>query len=192
MHQYDEPEKQAFYNSFLGLRKEIEGIRVFLNSIVKTYQNFRILQSRSKRSLLPIVGIALSFVFGTVSEDDLHSIKSNINQLSANQRKISHVVEETLTLLNDTREHVIENRQAINNVISAVASLQTQMQNVTRMIHNDIMDLRISSTAYFQINNFIAELKRLATAEKYYMDDLHFKFNMLSLGHLSPSLVAPK
>ena len=192
MHQYDEPEKQAFYNSFLGLRKEIEGIRVFLNSILKTYQNFRILQSRSKRSLLPIVGKALSFLFGTVSEDDLHSIKSNINQLSANQRKISHVVEESLTLLNDTREHVIENRQAINNVISAVASLQTQMQNVTQMIQNDIMDLRISSTAYFQINNFIAELKRLATAAKYYMDDLHFKFNMLSLGHLSPSLVAPK
>ena len=87
---------------------------------------------------------------------------------------------------------MIENRQAINNVISAVASLQTQMQNVTQMIQNDIMDLRISSTAYFQINNFIAELKRLATVAKYYMDDLHFKFNMLSLGHLSPSLVAQK
>ena len=87
IHQYDEPEKQAFYNSCLGLRKEIEGIRVLLNSIVKTYQNFRILQSRSKRSLQPIVGKAQSFLFGTVSEDDLHSIKSNINQLSANQRK---------------------------------------------------------------------------------------------------------
>ena len=31
MHQYDEPKKQAFCNSFLGLRKEIEGIRVFQN-----------------------------------------------------------------------------------------------------------------------------------------------------------------
>ena len=89
------------------LRKEIAGIRIFLDSIVETYQNFRILQARSKRSLLPIVGKALSFLFGTVSEDDLQSIKSNINKLTANQTKISHVVEESMTLLNDTREHVI-------------------------------------------------------------------------------------
>ena len=94
----------------------LSGIRIFLDSIVETYQNFRILQTRSKRSLLPIVGKALSFLFGTVSEDDLQSIKSNINKLAANQKKISHVVEESLTLLNDTREHVIQNRQAINNV----------------------------------------------------------------------------
>ena len=76
--------------------------------MVETYQNFRKLQTRSKRSLLPIVGKALSFLFGTVSEDNLQSIKSKI-------KKISHVVEESLTLLNDTREHVIQSRQAINN-----------------------------------------------------------------------------
>ena len=116
MHQYDESEKQAFHNSFVSLRKEIAGIRIFLDSIVETYQNFRILQTRSKRSLLPIVGKALTFLFGKVSEDDLQSIKSNINKLAANQKKISHVVEESLTLLNNTREYVIQNRQAINNV----------------------------------------------------------------------------
>ena len=116
MYIHDESEKQAFHNSFVGLRKEITGIRIFLDSIVERHQNFRILQTRSKRSLLPIVGKALSFLFGTVSEDDLQSIKSNINKLAANQRKISHVVEESLTLLNDTRKHVIQTRQAINNV----------------------------------------------------------------------------
>ena len=82
----------------------------------------------------------MSFLFGTVLEDDLQSIKSNINKLAANQKKISHVVEENLTLLNDTREHVIQNRQAINNVISSVTHLQTQVQNVTQMIQNDIMN----------------------------------------------------
>ena len=81
MHQYDESEKQAFRNSFVGLRKKITGIRIFLDSIVETYQNFTILQTRSKRSLLPIVGKAMSFLFGTVSKDDLQYIKSNINKL---------------------------------------------------------------------------------------------------------------
>ena len=134
----------------------------------------------------------MSFLFGTVSEDDLQSIKSNINKLAANQKKISHVVEESLTLLNDTREHVIQNRQAINNVISSVKRLQTQVRNVTQMIQSDIMELRVSSTAYFQINNFMAEIKRSAMAAKFYIDELQLKFGMLSLGHLSTSLIAPK
>ena len=131
-------------------------------------------------------------MFGTVSEDDLQSIKSNINKLAANQKKISRVVEESFTLLNDTREHVIQNRQAINNVISSVTRLQTQVQNVTQMIQSDIMELRVSSTAYFQINNFMAEIKRSAMAAKFYIDELQLKFGMLSLGHLSTSLIAPK
>ena len=97
-----------------------------------------------------------------------------------------------MTLLNDTREHVIPNRQAINNVISSVTRLQTQVQNVTQMIQSDIMELRVSSTAYFQINNFMAEIKRSVMAAKFYIDELQLKFGMLSLGHLSTSLIAPK
>ena len=97
-----------------------------------------------------------------------------------------------MTLLNDTREHVIQNRQAINNVISSVTRLQTQVQNVTQMIQSDIIELRVSSTAYFEINNFMAEIKRSAMAAKFYIDELQLKFGMLSFGHLSTSLIAPK
>ena len=86
---------------------------------------------------------------------------------------------------------MIQNRQAINNVISSVTHLQTQVQNVTQMIQSDIMELRVSSTAYFQINNFMAEIKRSAMAAKFYIDELQLKFGMLSLGHLSTSLIAP-
>lgn len=42
---------------------------------------------REKRALLPIVGKALSFLFGTGDEDDLTVIRNNIQTLANNQIK---------------------------------------------------------------------------------------------------------
>ena len=109
---YDIPTSRGIYEAINGQKKELDALRVLADELKDMLNEFKILQKpRSKRSLLPIVGKALSFLFGTVSEDDLQSINRNINKLATNQRKISHVVAESLTLLNDTRVHVIQNRQ---------------------------------------------------------------------------------
>lgn len=94
---------------------------------------------RSKRALLPIVGKALSFLFGTVSEDDFNAIRGSINNLAVNQEKVIHVVEESLTILNTTRVEVAENRQAINDLIGALSVLNTKMQNATDRLYKEVM-----------------------------------------------------
>ena len=87
------------------------------------------LRKRQRRSLLPIVGKALSFLFGTVSEDDLNSIKQGVNNLANNQKKISHIVEKTLTILDTTRLEVSENRQEIDGLIVALSNVSIQIQS---------------------------------------------------------------
>lgn len=74
------------------------------------YNSFQILNPlhdiigyRRRRSLLPIIGKAFSFLFRTVSESDLQGIRKNINNLANNQQKITHVVKESLTLINSTK-----------------------------------------------------------------------------------------
>lgn len=67
--------------------------------------------------MLPIIGKAMRFLFGTLSEEDIGSIKSNIRVLAENQNKISHVLTENLSILNVTRIEVSQNRQAINSLI---------------------------------------------------------------------------
>ena len=138
------------------------------------------------------MGKALSFLFGTVSEDDLQSINRNINKLATNQRKISHVVAESLTLLNDTRVHVIQNRQALNNVILSISNLGSQLRNLTAKLEQSILELTFVTTTIVQIGNYLEEIKRTIMLAKFYVEHLKLKFNILSLGHMSPTLILPR
>ena len=73
-----------------------------------------LIQSRTKRSLLPFLGDALSFIIGTPSESEIKAISDNVKTLSTNQGKIRHVVKQSLSLINMTHDKVVENRQRIN------------------------------------------------------------------------------
>lgn len=72
---YDVPLKDKYFQTFKGLELEIINLRTAQDAV---YNNFQILSPlhdltgyRRRRSLLPIIGKAFSFLFGTVSEDDL-------------------------------------------------------------------------------------------------------------------------
>ena len=81
--------------------------------------------TRHRRALLPFVGQISSFLFGTVSESDLATIRRNIVTISVSQQVLSFVAQETLTLLNATQMQVSANRQSINELITAVQSLDS-------------------------------------------------------------------
>ena len=190
---YDFPTSRGIYEARNGQKKELDALRVLADELKDIFNEFKIIQKpRSKRSLLPIVGKALSFLFGTVSEDDLQSINRNINKLATNQRKISHVVAESLTLLNDTRVHVIQNRQALNNVILSISNLGSQLRNLTAKLEQSILELTFVTTTIVQIGNYLEEIKRTIMHAKFYVEHLKLKFNILSLGHMSPTLILPR
>ena len=76
--------------SFDNYWTEYKEIRNHLDDLNMEFQQLRALefshQGRGKRSLLPFVGSLTSFLFGTVSEDDLLSIKRNLGALAKNSR----------------------------------------------------------------------------------------------------------
>ena len=123
---YKEPGKQGFLNSFIGLGKEIRDLRATRELIVRRFTDYRSLQW-SKRSLIPFLGKALGFLFGTVSEEDLDVIRSSVDQLSRNQQEIAHVVAESITVLNISRVQIADNRHSINGLISSVHAIDEKI-----------------------------------------------------------------
>lgn len=107
------------------------------------------------------MGKALSFLFGTVSEDDLNVIRGSINNLAVNQEKVIHVVEESLTILNTTRVEVAENRQAINDLIGALSVLNTKMQNATDRLYKEVMKLDHFVQPYLRIDASLEEVRQM-------------------------------
>ena len=71
---------------------------------------------RTKRSLLPFVGDALSSMFGTATTDEIHEVLSRINDLSDDRDGMLDVLDNTVTVLNQTIADTIMNRQTINRL----------------------------------------------------------------------------
>lgn len=91
--------------------------------------------------MLPIIGKAMSVLFGTLSEEDISSIKSNIRVLAENQNKISHVLTENLSILNVTRIEVSQNRQAIHFLIGDLHEIDVKLENITQEIEKQLIEL---------------------------------------------------
>lgn len=113
---YDVPLKDKYFQTFKGMELEIINLRTAQDSVYQSFQIFQPLHTlqngpdpgRFRRFLLPIIGKAFSFLFGTVSEDDLRGIQTNLNGLASNQKKITHVLQQSLTIINSTRLAVQE------------------------------------------------------------------------------------
>ena len=73
-----------------------------------------------RRSLLPFLGDALSWLTGTATTKDIHSIKTWINQLIATQTSQHNTLVHVVSILNITRYATQVNRHSINTLIDAV------------------------------------------------------------------------
>ena len=86
--------------------------------------------TRCKRSLLPFLGIALSWLTGTATTKDIHSIRNRINQLIATQSSQCDTLVHIVSILNVTRYATQVNRHSINSLIDAIHTATQDIDNV--------------------------------------------------------------
>ena len=88
----------------------------------------------TKRSLLPILGDALSCLTGTETTKGVRSIKIRVNQLIVMQHQQKETLAYIISILNGTRYTTQVNRQLINLVMEAVERTHqdiTMLYNIT-------------------------------------------------------------
>lgn len=172
-------------------QKEVKALNDMLAVAEYELQNVVMLQSESrvKRALVPIVGKALSFLFGTVSKSDLRKISRNINVLADNQETIIHVLNDSLSILNVTRVQVQENRHAIRQITEMIQTLDERLNYFVDSLKTYLTHLTDFILAYLQIDLMILELRENVEKTLFYMDDVKMQLDQLSLGHLSPSVL---
>ena len=159
------------------------------------YGNFaehKHLQSRSQRSLLPGIGEAFGWLFGLSTDRDLSSIRKNIANLARNQKTISHVLTDSLSLLNVSRTEISENRDLINNLIRSMLDLEVKLENVTLSISQRVDELQQFTELYFQLDSAIQDIKFMTNRALDYVENLKIQLNFLSTGHLTTNTISPK
>ena len=107
--------------------------------------------TQRKRSLLPFLGATLSWLTGTATTKDIHSIKTRINQLIATQTLQGNTLAHIVSILNVTRYATQVNRHSINNLIDAI---HTTSQDI-----NNLYNLTTSLAASINFNQMILHIR---------------------------------
>ena len=144
--------------------------------------------TRCKRSLLPFLGTALSWLTGTATTKDICSIRSRINQLIATQSSQCNTLVHIISILNVTCYATQVNRHSINKLIDTVHTASQDIDNlynVTTSLASSIsfnqMILHIRSV-FANLHDSIHYLWSLSTHTKDYID-------AATLGILSPHVL---
>ena len=119
--------------------------------------------TQHKRSLLPFLGTALSWLTGTAITKDIHSIKTRINQLIATQTSQCKTLVHIVSILNVTRYVTQVNRHSINNLIDAI---HTTSQDI-----NNLYNLTTSLAASINFNQMILHIRSVFANLR---DSLHY------------------
>ena len=104
-----------------------------------------------RRSLLPFLGDALSWLTGTATTKDIHSIKTQINQLIATQTSQRNTLVHIVSILNITRHATWVNRHSINTLMDSV---QTTSHDI-----NNLYNLTTSLATSINFNQMILHIR---------------------------------
>ena len=134
----------AELDSLYSIHTSYKSLTLAATQLLKKEPSFdRVLVSnkRMRRSLLPFLGHALSWLTGTATTKDVSSIKMRINQLIATQHNQQETLVHIISILNITRYATLVNRQHINIVMSAAEKTHqdvTILYNITHSLYSNL------------------------------------------------------
>ena len=77
---YDFPFEQEYGRTIKRLKGEIVALLDDQHNLVENYIELPAIHTKIKRSLIPIIGKGLNYLFGTATESDLSTICSSISR----------------------------------------------------------------------------------------------------------------
>ena len=116
--------------------------------------------NRRKRALLPL-GNFFKFLFGTGTDEDVATIKTQVQNLMRSQNTVLHSVEKGISIMNLTRSEIAENREAINTLIESAKSMKVRVEKLEGDIFDILIPLHDFVLAYLHIESCLTEVEFL-------------------------------
>ena len=79
----------------------------------------------------------------------------------------------------------------VNRVTASFSNLDTKLGNITQALACEVFQVGQFVQLYLQLTAIIKTARHTIWQAKFYMEHIQLQLNMLSLGHLSPSVITP-
>ena len=110
-----------------------------------------------KRSLIPIIGKGLSYLFGTAIEADSNTICSSFGRLAESQEEIAHVTDENILVNKITIVEITENRKALNKIIGSLTNLDVKLGNITQGLEKEVFQVGQFVKLYWHLDSYMQD-----------------------------------
>ena len=157
---YDFSSKQDYRRIIKGLKGKIVALQDDQHTLVANYIKLLTMHTKMKRSLIPIIGKGLSYLFGTATESDLNEICSSVSRLAKSQEEIAHIVDKNISVINITRVEISEYRQTLNTIIGSLANLDVKLSNITQALEKEVFQVGKFVQLYLQLDSIIQAIRR--------------------------------
>ena len=129
------------------------------NTQVETYLELHAIHIEVKRSLVPMIGKGLSYLFGKATESDLNTICSCFSGLDKSQEEIAHVVNKNISVLGRLRILMSENRHVLNKIIGNIANLDVKLGNITQTLEKEVFQVEQFVQLYLQLDSIMQAIR---------------------------------
>ena len=188
---YKPPGKEGFMVSISKLRRELNSLKYTQLELMAQFNYYRLLKARKKRALFGFLQGPLHSLFGVVTDDQVAGLRANMVNLAKNQVDISHVLEESLSIINTSRISIDRNRQTINDILNSLTEMDRKMESITGALELQIHELSHFIQVYTQLDLVVEELKRFMLKGLFLIEHLKVQLSFMSLSKLSTSIVNP-
>ena len=168
----------TFKLHFDDLNEQLAHLNQTRNDKMDIFNDYNSMGNRIKRSLIPFVGDALSYLFGTVSGADLDGIRKAVNALNTNQEKIQHVINSSLSIINMSHNKIVENRNRINQLNKGLSEIFYRLNKETNTINAELNQLRAALSYYLQLNSLVDSAKQLMYESLVFIEDFQIQINV--------------
>lgn len=145
---------------------------------------------RHERALLPFIGSAMSFLFGTAKSSDLRKLKSAVQNIGQAQDQLVHVVSDSVSLLNQTHEQVKENREVIKKLLDSTTAFKRELESLYRELAN-IQDEIVFMQVISRVHDIFHVISNALQHTKLSLSHLINQLSHSSQGTLDMGLLRP-
>ena len=89
---------------------------------------------------------------------------------------MSHVVEESLSIINVSRIEIKENRQKLNDIITTIGSIKDKILNISSHLEQEVREVKRILKLFARLNVVIAELKLTITRSMNFYTQFQLQF----------------
>ena len=147
-------------------------------------------RGRVKRGLVDIIGEAGKALFGVATQGDVTDIRRAVKQAEKDTAIVFHKMDKMLSIINQTRKYVRENRKDIDQLQQHQQALQTRLLEYGD--HLSQLDIQVDRlTVARLIDNLIAQLELIAEEFQQQWRIFRQQKHELERGWLTESTLAP-